>query len=596
MSTRLIRTTLVGVTAIAAAGTALLATPAAAADRTVASAETRNSGHDATQTTMDAAVAAGVPGVVAGVRDNDGVWKGTSGVADLTTQQPRGAGDGFRAGSVTKSLVATVLLQLQTEGRVDLDAAVDHYLPGLVRGNGHGGTKIRVRQLMNHTSGIFNFTEDATSAKKVLGIEFLESRYDTWTPQQVIALALRNPPQFEPGTSWKYSNTNYLLLGLIMEKLTGRPYAEEIEGRVTRPLGMRATYFPGTDPHVPAPTRHYSTFTEDPGKTYDVTELNPSWAWAAGEMVTNSSDLNRFYTALFSGGLLRPAQLRQMTSTGSTEGNLPSQRYSLGLIEYETSCGVKVWGHSGGIHGSSTQAFGTKDGRHMITLNFNGDWVGGGKNVVSAESARPGPRPRSPTTTGWSRPVPAGAHPPTLRRTRRRRTAHRTSSDPGVEPHSGVPAGIRDRETRVDREEVDEVPGDEQDKRAHRHRAPCAAPVAHARRTQQCAQRHRHGQAQVRDEDDGVEGEDRAVLVEEPGEIARAHGTQDGARTPVAAQRPPEEQIDEGAARRPPQQGRAQREDRLRAAGHRVATLLPGFRRLVGEQHGTAEDQPTPGV
>ncbi|WTW15503.1 serine hydrolase [Streptomyces sp. NBC_00019] len=133
------------------------------------------------------------------------------------------------------------------------------------------------------------------------------------------------------------------------------------------------------------PPRHYSTFTEDPGRIHDVTELNPSWAWAAGEMITNASDLNRLYAALLGGRLLRPAQLAQMTTTVSTEGNLARQRYGLGLIEYETTCGIKVWGHSGGIHGSSTQAFGTKDGRHMITLNFNGDWVGGGKNVVSAE-------------------------------------------------------------------------------------------------------------------------------------------------------------------------------------------------------------------
>ncbi|MGJ5831939.1 serine hydrolase domain-containing protein [Streptomyces ossamyceticus] len=410
MSTRLIRTTLAGVTAVAAAATALSATPAAAdpatkadqptaATRTVPSdhAATRTvpSDHAATRAAMDAAVAAGVPGVVAEVRDARGVWRATSGVADLTTRQPRGAGDAFRTGSVTKSLVATVLLQLQAEGRLDLDATVDQYLPGLVRGNGHDGTKITVRQLMNHTSGVFNFTEDATFVKQVLGIEFLKTRYDDWTPEQVIALALRNPPQFEPGTSWKYSNTNYLLLGLIIEKLTGRPYADEIEQRVTRPLGMHATYFPGTDPHLPAPTRHYSTFTEDPGTTHDVTELNPSWAWAAGEMITDTSDLNRFYTALFTGRLLRPAQLRQMTDTVPTEGNLPSQRYGLGLIEYETTCGIKVWGHSGGIHGSSTQSFGTRDGRHMITLNFNGDWVGGGKKVVSAEFCPPEP-PASP--------------------------------------------------------------------------------------------------------------------------------------------------------------------------------------------------------
>ncbi|MDN3024141.1 serine hydrolase domain-containing protein [Streptomyces sp. S.PB5] len=382
MSTRLVRTALVGLTAIAAAGSVLSAAPAHAA-------EPAGSRHTATQAAMDAAVAAGVPGVVAEVRDGHGGWKGTSGVADLTTKQPRGNGDRFRAGSVTKTLVATVLLQLQAEGRIDLDATVDHYLPGLVQGNGHDGTRITVRQLMNHTSGIFNFTEDATFVQQVLGIDFLRTRYDDWTPQQVIALALQNPPQFEPGTSWKYSNTNYLLLGLIIEKLTGRPYAQEIERRITGPLGMQATYFPGTDPHVPAPTRHYSTFTEDPGKIYDVTELNPSWAWAAGEMVTNAADLNRLYAALLGGRLLRPAQLEQMTTTVDTLGNLARQRYGLGLIEYETTCGVKVWGHSGGIHGSSTQSFGTKDGRHMITLNFNGDWVGGGKTVVSAEFCPP---------------------------------------------------------------------------------------------------------------------------------------------------------------------------------------------------------------
>ncbi|MER5297578.1 serine hydrolase domain-containing protein [Streptomyces pharetrae] len=387
MSRRL-RTALVGVTVIAAAGTALLTTPAPAAGAGTTS-EARKPGHDATQAAMDTAVAAGVPGIVAEVRDDRGVWKGTSGVADLSTRQPRGHRDRFRAGSVTKTLVATVILQLQAEGKADLDASVDHYLPGLVRGNGHDGTDITVRQLLNHTSGIHNFTDDATFAKKVMGIDFLQSRYDDWTPQQVIALALRNPPQFEPGTSWKYSNTNYLLLGLIIEELTGRPYAEEIERRITRPLGMRSTHFPGTDPHVPAPTRHYSTFTEDPGKTYDVTELNPSWAGAAGEMISNAADLNRFFTALFRGRLLPPAQLRQMTTALSTEGNLPRQRYGLGLIEYETTCGVKVWGHSGGIHGSTTQAFGTGDGRHMITLNFNGDWVGGGKNVVSAEFCPP---------------------------------------------------------------------------------------------------------------------------------------------------------------------------------------------------------------
>jgi len=391
MSTRLIRTALVSVTAIAAVGSAVLTAPmASAAPKTsyAPSASDAATGHAATQDAMDAVVKAGVPGVVAEVQDGEAVWKGTSGVADLTTGQPRGNGDSFRAGSVTKSLVSTVMLQLQAEKKVDLDATVDSYLPGLVHGNGHDGTKITVRQLLNHTSGIFNFTDDATFQRKVMSMQFLKNRYDTWTPQQVIALAMKNPPQFKPGTSWKYSNTNYLLVGLIIEKVTGHPYAEEIGRRITGPLKMRATYFPGTDPTIPAPTHHYSMLNKG-GKVYDVTELNPSWAWAAGEMVTNSGDLNRFYSALLGGKLLPPAQLKEMTNTVSTEGNLLQQRYGLGLIEYETTCGIKVWGHSGSIHGSATQSFGTKDGKHMITLNFNGDWVGGGKTIVSAEFCTP---------------------------------------------------------------------------------------------------------------------------------------------------------------------------------------------------------------
>ncbi|MFB7371434.1 hypothetical protein ACFC0D_16475 [Streptomyces sp. NPDC056222] len=127
----------------------------------------------------------------------------------------------------------------------------------------------------------------------------------------------------------------------------------------------------------------------------------PSWARAAGETVTNPSDLNRFYTALSSVAYC-PARLQQLTTTVPTEGNPSVPALRLGLIEYETSCGIKVWGHSGGIHGPSTQAFGTKDGWHVIALNCNGDWVGGGKNVVSAEfcTLPTSTQPPAPTTSG----------------------------------------------------------------------------------------------------------------------------------------------------------------------------------------------------
>ncbi|MEU7134985.1 serine hydrolase domain-containing protein [Streptomyces sp. NPDC046261] len=347
--------------------------------------------HAATREAMRRAVEQGVPGVTGQARDVRGTWNGAAGVADLTTQRPRGAGERYRIGSITKTFVATVLLQLEAEAKLDLDDTVDRWLPGAVQGHGHDGRRITVRQVLNQTSGIHDYLADPGFAQRVLTENFLEHRDETWTRDQLLATAMKHRPDFEPGTGWHYSNTNYLLAGMVIEKVTGRPYGEEIDRRVIKRLGLRSTSLPGTDRTLPAPSaRAYTRFGGGPDATaYDVTEFNPSWASSAGEMISTSADLNRFVTALLGGELLPPAQLREMKTTVSAEKEYPGERYGLGLIRKRLSCGTVVWGHDGGLHGSHSQAVTTEDARHSMAFNFNTDRAGDLGAVLDAEFCGP---------------------------------------------------------------------------------------------------------------------------------------------------------------------------------------------------------------
>ncbi|MFC8870781.1 serine hydrolase domain-containing protein [Streptomyces sp. NPDC057148] len=379
MSAR-VRTTLVAATAVALS--AALAAPAVAAPAT------GGHGHEATRRAMAVAVADGVPGVTAAARDGHRTWAGTAGVGDLRTGEPRSERDRYRVGSITKTFVATVLLQLEAEGRLSLDDTVEDWLPGVVEGNGHDGGRITLRQLLNHTSGVYNYTADEDFGRThFLKDGFFEHRYDTVTPRELVAVAMAHKPDFEPGTDWNYSNTNYVLAGMVIEEVTGRPYGEEVRRRVIEPLKLRATSVPGTRAGLPRPSsRAYSKLGGTAtGPTYDVTRLNPSIAGAAGEMVSSSADLNRFYTALLRGRLLPAEQLAEMTTTVPVDEVEEGAGYGLGLIKRELDCGVTVWGHGGGIHGSTSEAVTTRDGRHALAFNFNGDWSGDSGAVIEAE-------------------------------------------------------------------------------------------------------------------------------------------------------------------------------------------------------------------
>lgn len=371
--------TVLAATLVAGLAATALAAPAVAA-------APPKQGHAATRQALDAAVAAGVPGAVAQARDGKHRWTGTAG--------ERKGNDRFRVGSITKTFTATVLLQLQAEGRIDLDDSVEKWLPGVVTGKGYEGSRISVRQLLNHTSGIYSYTNDPAFQERVFGPGFLQHRYDTWTPEQLVAVAMAHEPEFAPGTDWNYSNTNFVLAGMVIEKVTGRPYGKAVENRIIKPLKLRATSVPGTDARMPNPhSGAYSKLSRDTtGPTYDVTALNPSIAGAAGEMISDSNDLQVFYRALLKGRLLPAAEMRELTDTVQVAPDLPQLRYGLGIFQQKLSCGKEVWGHGGGIHGSSSQAVATRDGEHSLAGNLNADWTGDSQALIEAEFCGTAPK------------------------------------------------------------------------------------------------------------------------------------------------------------------------------------------------------------
>ncbi|MER5511873.1 serine hydrolase domain-containing protein [Streptomyces sp. NPDC002766] len=376
------RTGVVGLAGLAMLATAFTGSAQASRDTTSAPV-----GHGATQLAMDAAVRAGVPGITAEVRDADGVWKSASGVGNLKTGAPRGRNDRFRVSSITDTFVATVLLQMEAEKRLDLDDTVDRYLPGLVSGNGNDGREITVRQLLNHTSGLFDYlTDQAYGATYLAGDGYLRHRYDSLTPEQRVKVALDHEPLFAPGARHSFSTTNDVLAALIVEKAGGRSYEDEVRERIIEPLRLKATSLPGNGVRLPRPSsRGYSRlFPSQPDRIDDVTELNGSQLWGSGDIISSAADLNRFYGALMRGRLLPPRQLKEMKTTVANP-DFPGASYGLGIERFELGCGTTLWYHDGGMPGWLTLAAATEDGRHQLTLDYNADW--GAETVLSVVNA-----------------------------------------------------------------------------------------------------------------------------------------------------------------------------------------------------------------
>ncbi|MFF2787826.1 serine hydrolase domain-containing protein [Streptomyces sp. NPDC058049] len=330
-------------------------------------------GYEAVQRLLrQAVIQGGLPGILAEVRDGDRRWFGTAGVADTRTGRKRSPQDRFRIGSITKTFVATVVLQLAAEGRLSLDDTAEQWLPGVVHGHHHDGAGVDIRMLLNHTSGIFNYTDDQQAL----------NRYEAHPPESLVQIAMSHPPAFTPGSGWAYSNTNYVLAGMIVERATGRALAEEITERISRPFGLAGTYLPhGSDPTIRGPhSRHYTKlFRTDLGApVHDATELDPSMFWAAGGMISTAGDLNRFFGALLGGRILPPDRQRDMFTTVPTRDWISNAAYGLGVSSVGLPCGETLWGMGGALFGSWSYAYGARDGHQMVTANVNGDWSNGG--------------------------------------------------------------------------------------------------------------------------------------------------------------------------------------------------------------------------
>jgi D-alanyl-D-alanine carboxypeptidase len=301
----------------------------------------------------------GYPGALASVRNRSGnIRNYTAGLGDLTTKAGVPVDGYVRMGSNTKTFTAVVVLQLVGEGKVNLDAPIETYLPGLVRGDGIDGRNITVRQLLQHTTGLPNYTAIFASG-------YLPYQHTYFEPRQMLDLALAQKAHFAPGAKFEYSNTNYVLAGLLIQKVTGRPVAEEITNRVINKIGLRHTYFPNVGDQTMREPHPEGYHRDDPSKPLtDVTVQDPSFGWTAGEMISTPSDLNRFFGAILAGKLLQPAQLIQMRTTVDASSQLGAgARYGLGLISTPLRCGGLSWGHGGDIPGYSTTNAVTEDGR-----------------------------------------------------------------------------------------------------------------------------------------------------------------------------------------------------------------------------------------
>ena len=321
------------------------------------------------QQTIDEIVELGFTGMTLRVHDEQGTWTGSAGAARLGEPGGPPVDGHVRIGSNTKTFVATVVLGLAAEGKVDLDAAAADYLPDLGL-----DPRVTVRMVLQHTSGIFNFTgeyyEDGTFVPGIpatqAGKEWVDNRFTAYEAEELVRFALAKPARFEPGTDWSYANTNYALARILIEKVTGRPYAEEMHRLVLGPLGLTGTVAPTHERTVPEPhARAYYRYEEDGRETtVDVTEQDPSWISSGGDMISTTADLHTFISALVGGRLLPEPLLAEMFTPEAKAG------YGLGVFVQDVG-GTTVISHNGGMAGHGALMYAGHGGRTTLTAAIN---------------------------------------------------------------------------------------------------------------------------------------------------------------------------------------------------------------------------------
>jgi D-alanyl-D-alanine carboxypeptidase len=317
--------------------------------------------HTTLQRALDAAVNARVPGAVLVARHDGHTVRIAAGLADVKHRTRMHTSDRFRVGTVTKSFVATVALQLVGEGRLSLDDSVESWLPGAVP----SGAAISVRQLLNMRSGLSDYLDDDTT---VIDDLFSGDRLRHWSPDELVGIANGHGPKATPDTTWSYCSTCYVLLGQIIERATGHPLGDELRRRIFVPAGLRATSF---DTQAQMAGRHQQGYERlDKGRLTDVTEIDPSYAWASGAIVSTADDVARFYNKLLAGRLLRPDLVAAMRTTGPMSKQLKGWGYGFGLISKPIGCGTVI-GNEGGALGFTIYAYNSKDGSRQALVMMN---------------------------------------------------------------------------------------------------------------------------------------------------------------------------------------------------------------------------------
>jgi len=303
------------------------------------------------QRLADSVVDAGVPGTIALLRDDSHTWSAAAGVADRESGERVQPSERFRIGSITKTMVAVVVLQLADEGKLHLDDPVGTWLGGLVPAEG-----ITIRDLLAHTSGLADYTDD----------DFIRLA-PRWRPRRLAKYAVRRPRLCSRQCGFAYASTNYVLLGLIVEAAGGATLAVQLRRRIFEPLRLRSTSFSLSPPtgryvHGYRVAAHQGVVTHS---LTDVSGKSAAGAWAAGAVVSSAHDVASFFAALLQGRLL-PRRLLAAMRTPTRE----SHHYGLGLAIFETPCG-DAWGHTGNINGHVTAAWNTRDGSRQLVIFAN---------------------------------------------------------------------------------------------------------------------------------------------------------------------------------------------------------------------------------
>ncbi|MFJ8660033.1 serine hydrolase domain-containing protein [Streptomyces sp. NPDC093795] len=351
---------------------------------------------------LDSAMANGAPGAMARFTGPDGVRSRTVGVQDRVSGAPMDIQARFRIGSVSKTFSTVVLLQLVEEGKLELDTSVNTYLPGLLPDD-----RITVRHLLTHRSGLADYT-NVMFEKTVPGFEAVRNRVFSY--QELVDLSLSEPRTTEPGVSYKYSNANFVVVGMLIEKATGRPVSDAYERRVFKPLKLRKTSYVHPDTRIKGThVRGYLHPDEAGGALVDSTEQTVSWAQSAGAVISSPADLNTFTSALMRGRLLSPAMMEAMTTVTPTDAT-NTRFYGLGLRRYDLSCGTQVYGHTGTVQGFYTYAFSTRDGRRSLSAVANTSNHGAANTALGGtlEAAFCGKKPAAPATARSAAPTTAG--------------------------------------------------------------------------------------------------------------------------------------------------------------------------------------------